>query len=184
MDWRRAGDYCCAMESACVDPLEELLLEGHAAEVVELAEWVLSLTERASEHVQDSGEVGMMWERLQAIHLKACQAARPNGVELARRLFAQVISNDYNPFPDVVKTYSDHFGAAGLTEFRRLTEERLAGLPVPPPEPPETNGEIPRRRAMAEGKQRELQLRNLRELNYRRNHAIALLNQCEEVEIG
>ena len=62
VDWRGATTYCRAMESACVDPLEELLLEGPAAEVVELAEWVLTLTERASEHVQDAGEVGMMWE--------------------------------------------------------------------------------------------------------------------------
>ncbi len=152
VDWRGARAYCSAMESACVDPLEELLQEGHAAEVVELAEWVLTLTERASEHVQDSGEIGMIWDRLQALHLEACRRAKPDGVALAGRLLAQVISNDYNPFPDVVKTYQDHFGAAGLAEFKRLAEERLAGLPVPPPEPPETDWEIPRRRALAEGK--------------------------------
>lgn len=138
VDWRRAQAYCNAMETACVDPLEELLDEGHAAEVVDLAEWVLSLTERASEHVQDSGEVGMLWDRLRALHLKACQQANPDGVALARRLFAQVTSSGYDPFPDVVETYQGHFGAAGLSEFRRLAEERLAGLPLPPPEPPET----------------------------------------------
>ena len=184
VDWREAGDYCRVMESACVDPLKELLQEGHAAEVVELAEWVLKLTERASEHVQDSGEVGMIWDRLRALHLEACRRAKPDGVALAGRLFAQVISNDYYPFPDVVHTYQEHFGAGGLAEFRRLAEERLAGLPVPPPESPATNGEIPRRRALAEGKQRELQLRNIRELNHRRNHVIALLNKCQEVEMG
>ena len=85
VDWQGAGDYCNAMERACVDPLEELLEEGHGAEVVELAEWVLKLTERASEHVQDCGEIGMIWDRLQALHLEACRRAKPDGVALAGR---------------------------------------------------------------------------------------------------
>lgn len=60
VDWRGAGAYCDATEIACVDPLEELLQEGYASAVDELTEWVLKLTERALEHVQDSGEVGMI----------------------------------------------------------------------------------------------------------------------------
>ena len=59
------------------------------------------------------------------------------------RLFAQVITSDYYPFPHVVETYQEFFGPAGLAEFRRLAEERLAGLPLPPPEPPEIIGTSP-----------------------------------------
>lgn len=170
------------MEAACVDPLEKLLEEGHTAGVVELAEWVLSLTERASEHVQDSGEVGMLWDRLRALHLKACQQANPDGVALARRLFVQVTSSSYDPFPEVVETYQDHFGTAGLSAFRRLAEERLAGLPLPHSEPPEIRGDIPLKRAIVEHKQRALQLRNIQELTYRRSGAAVLLKKCLEVE--
>ncbi len=182
VEWREAPAYCNAMERACVDPLEELLEEGHAAEVVELAEQVLVLTERAAEHVQDSGEIGMLWDRLHALHLKACQQAKPDGTALARRLFAHVTASNYYPFPEVVRTYQVHFGAAGLAEFRRLAEDRLAGLPVPPPEPPEPEGQTARRRAMAERKRRDQPLRNLRELTYRRRLVTALLDECREVE--
>jgi hypothetical protein len=87
----------------------------------------------------------------------------------------------WNHFKDVLETYHVRFGADGLAEFRRLAEERLAGLPMPPPEPPEPSG-IPLKRVMAEGKQRELQLRNIRELAYRRSRLAALLDQCREVE--
>ena len=62
-------------------------------------------------------------DRLRALHLEACRRAKPDGVALAGRLFVQVISNDYYPFPDVVHTYRDHFGASGWAEFRRLAEE-------------------------------------------------------------
>ncbi len=182
VDWRGAEDYCHAMESACVNPLDELLQEGHAAEVVELAEWVLKLTERASEHVQDCGEIGMIWDRLQALHLEACRRAKPDGVALAGRLFSHVISSGYYPFPEVVRTYQVHFGVAGVAEFKRLAEERLAGLSLPPPGPPEPDGQIPRRRAMAESKRREQQLQNIRELNYRRTIVTALLDQCRELD--
>lgn len=54
---------------------------------------------------------------------------------------------------------------------------------MPPPEPPEPSGSL-LKRVMAEGKQRELQLRNIRELNYRRNNVTALLTQCQQVETG
>ena len=171
VDWRGAGDYCDAMERACVDPLEELLNEGHALEVVELAEQVFTLTALASEHVQDSGEIGMMWDRLKVLHLEACRLAQPDGVALARRLFKHLISSQWDYFPDVIKNYQIHFGAAGLAEFRRLAEERLAALPVPAPELPEPCGGLPVRKSMAEIRRREQRALADRELTYRRNRA-------------
>jgi hypothetical protein len=182
VNWRGVSAYCDAMETTCVDPLEEMLEDGHAAEVVELAEWVLSLTERTSEHVQDAGEVGMVGDRLRALHLEACRRAKPDGVALAGRLFAQVIASPWDPFPDVVETYQEFFGAEGLAEFRSQAEARLAGLPVPPPEPPEICGDIPVKQAKAAYHQREQQMRNIRELQYPRETVSLLLKKCQEAE--
>jgi hypothetical protein len=178
VDWRGAGDYCDAMERACVDPLEDLLNEGHATEVIELSEEVFRMTERASEFVQDEGEIGMICDRLKVLHLEACRLAAPDGVALAQRLFHHLISSGADHFPDVIKNYQLYFGPAGLTAFKRLAEDRLAGLPVPPPEPMVDSNAFPAKKSLAKMKLRERQQRAAQELTYRRREAQALLDQC------
>lgn len=178
VDWRGATAYCDAMERACVDPLEELLEEGHAAAVVELAEWVLTLTDRASEHVQDSGEIGMMWDRLRALHMKACQQSKPDGMALAHRFFQSLVSNPWSPVAQGMKAYHSFFGAAGLAELRKLAEERLAALPVPPAEPCGPTDHVTVRQALKADQLRKVQMENIRRLVSKREDMEYLLRWC------
>ena len=182
VNWRGAGDFCDAMERACVDPLQELLNDGHATEVIELSEEVLTLTGRASEFVQDAGEIGMIGDRLRGLHLEACRLASPDGVVLARRLFHHLISSGADHFPDVIQNYQLHFGQAGVAEFKRLAEERLAGLPLPPPETTEDPNAFPAKKSQARIKLMQQQQRKNQETTYRRQQVQALLDQCRAVE--
>ncbi len=178
VDWRGAGDYCNAMESACVDPLEQLLQEGHAVEVVELAEWVLTLTEQASEHVQDAGEIGMIWDRLLALHLKACQESKPDGVALAHRFFQSLVSNPWSPMVQAIKAYQSFFGAAGLAELQRLAEKRRAALTVPPAESCGPTDHMTVRQALKADQLRKVQMENIRRLVSKREDMEYLLRWC------
>ena len=70
---------------------------GHAAAVVELAEFALLQGERLTMDVQESeGWAGMLQEELMGIHMAVCRRARPSGVELARRWFGDRKSTRLN----------------------------------------------------------------------------------------
>src|SRR6202035_3019768 len=57
-----------------IDLLEQLLEDGRAAEVVDLAERALAAAERAIDHVDDSdGGMGAVIARLERLHLDACE---------------------------------------------------------------------------------------------------------------
>ena len=178
VDWRGVSAYCDAMERACVDPLEELLQEGHAVEVVELAEWVLTLTGRASEHVQDAGEIGMIGDRLLALHLKACQESKPDGVALAHRFFQSLVSNPWSPMAQGIKAYQNFFGAAGLAELQRLAKERLAALPVPPAQSCGPTDHMTGRQVLKADQLRKVQMENIQRLVSKREDMEYLLRWC------
>lgn len=66
--------------SDVIDSIQNLLKQGHAEEVIELAEHGLSAVEEALNSVDDSGgNVGDLLERLQELHLAACRKARRQG---------------------------------------------------------------------------------------------------------
>lgn len=130
VDYRGACDYARGIEEA-VDSVEELLKEGHAAKVIELAEHALGAVEEAIESVDDSdGHMGGILERLQEIHHKACKKAKPDPVALARRLFEWELRTDWDTFNGAAQTYSDIFGEKGLAVYRKLAEVEWAKVPV------------------------------------------------------
>ena len=115
---------------AAIDLVESILHEGSAAVAIELCEHALGRVERAMEHVVDSdGEMGGLLERLQELHLIACEAARPDPVELAARLFAWELGDEWDVFSGAALTYADVLGAAGLAEYRRRAEVEWAKVP-------------------------------------------------------
>lgn len=130
VDWGGMCDFSSGADEV-VDALEDLLTEGHAAAVVELAEYGLNGVERAIEFVDDSdGWMGGLLERLQELHLAACLVARPDPEELAARLFEAQMESGYGVFHGAAETYKGILGKAGLSEYRRLAEAEWAKFPA------------------------------------------------------
>lgn len=104
---------------------------GQAEVVVELLEYALQQVERAMSSLDDSnGDMGAILERLQELHLRACELSPPEPEELARRLFAWEMRSDFDVFHGAVETYSEVLGDKGVAEYRRLAEEKWREVPV------------------------------------------------------
>jgi uncharacterized Zn finger protein len=130
VEYREMYGYARSIEDA-VDSVEELLKEGHAAEVIELAEHALATVEEAMGSVDDSdGHMGGILERLQEIHLKACREAKPDPEELARKLFEWEIRTDWDTFYGAAENYATVLGEKGLAVYRKLAEAEWARVPA------------------------------------------------------
>ena len=130
VDWKGAWAYARRIHEA-INGVEELLNEGHAAEVIELLEHGLRQCERALGQVDDSGgAVGEVRDRLQELHLKACSKARPEPEALARRLFDWEMASQWDVFHGAARTYAQVLGPKGLAAFRKLAERVWAGVPA------------------------------------------------------
>ncbi|OFV96008.1 MAG: hypothetical protein A3F68_09800, partial [Acidobacteria bacterium RIFCSPLOWO2_12_FULL_54_10] len=129
VDYWSARDYARGIEEA-IDSIAELLKEGYAAQVIELAEYALEAVENALGSVDDSdGYMGGILERLQELHLQACKMAKPDPEALARRLFAWELRTHWDTFYGAAATYADVFGKSGLTIYRKLAEAEWAKVP-------------------------------------------------------
>ncbi len=134
VDYGGAYDYARGIHDA-IDLVEGLLRDGQPAAVIELSEHALRRVEQAIESVDDSdGEMGGLLERLQALHLAACRAGRPDPEELAARLFAWELGDEWDVFHGAAETYAGVLGAVGLAVYRRLAEEEWAKVPALGPE--------------------------------------------------
>lgn len=128
VDYRHAEDYARGIEEA-VAAIEELLGEGHAAEVIELAEEALGLVDEAVEACDDSdGSLGGILEQLEDLHLRACLEAKPDPEALAVRLFRIEMESGFGVFHRAAETYAGVLGPAGLAAYRKLAEELWAGV--------------------------------------------------------
>ena len=84
--------------------------------------------------IDDSdGEMGGVLERLQGIHLAACEAARPEPVALARTLFDWELHDEWDVFAGAVERYRDVLGEVGLAAYRRLAEAAWERVPAAGP---------------------------------------------------
>jgi len=122
VSYRQAYDYSSGIEEV-VSSIEELLGDGHAEAVLELAEYALQQVEDAIGHVDDSnGYMGGLLEQLQTLHLQACEMARPDPRMLAGKLFNREMTTDYDVFFGAVEIYADVLGEEGLAVYRRMAE--------------------------------------------------------------
>ncbi len=129
VDYYSAHDFSKGVQEA-VDSLEELLSEGYANEVIELAECALVRAEKALGDMDDSdGYMGDIFERLQEIHHKACEKAKPNPEALAERLFEWELTTDWDTFSQAAETYADVLGEKGLAVYRKLAEAKWKKIP-------------------------------------------------------
>ena len=113
-----------------IDSIEQLLNDGQASAVIELCESALHSLLQAIESVDDSdGHFSMLRDRLQEIHYKACLEARPDPVNLAKRLFHWELNSGFDVFYDAAERYEKVLGAKGLTAYRQLAETEWEKVP-------------------------------------------------------
>ena len=107
-----------------LDSLDRLLEEGFSVEAMQLCEYAIELADEALQNCDDSdGCFGDIAERLASLHLDSCDAARPDPVELAGRLFAfEMKGSDLDFCFGAADDYKDILGKEGLAEYRRLAE--------------------------------------------------------------
>lgn len=128
IDYHHMYDYWRGMDEA-MDAVEELFHQSHWHAVIELSEYALSRAERAIEHVDDSdGYMGMLLERLQALHLAACRKARPDPKTLAERLFKWELHGEWDTFFNAVQTYSRVLGKQGRERYQELAKAEWAKI--------------------------------------------------------
>lgn len=124
VDWHEMPTYAAGLENIA-DSLAELLQQGQAAALIDLAEYAVARVEAACEYVDDSngGEMTDMLERLGELHYQACIAARPDPVALAERLFKYEMADGYGAFFDCLRRYDKVLGKEGTARYKQLAEE-------------------------------------------------------------
>jgi hypothetical protein len=133
VSWDEMWDYSSGIDES-IDGLERLLGDGHADDVVELAEYALAAVEAAMQEVDDSsGYMGGILDRLQEMHLKAFRRAKPDQRALAERLFAWELNGDWDTFTGAFGTYSRVLGKVGRKRYRELAEEEWSMVPAREP---------------------------------------------------
>lgn len=113
------------------DLVDGLIDDDRPDAAIALAEHALSKLEKALEHADDSdGLIGDLLARFQRIHLRACEAARPDPVKLAERLFRWELDGDWDVFRGAAESYADVLGDAGLSRYRDLAEPEWERVPT------------------------------------------------------
>jgi len=128
--YREATGWASGVHDA-IDSIERLLNDGQAAAVIGLCESALQSLLGAIQSVDDSdGHFATLRDRLQDLHYRACQEARPDPVELARRLFQFELHSDFDVFYGAVERYAKVLGAKGMKVYRELAHAEWAKVPV------------------------------------------------------
>ena len=130
VSYREMYDYASNIGSV-LDSLQDLLDDGHAEQVITLAEHAIDGAEDAVGYVDDSdGWMSGIAERLRDLQLAACEAARPDPVTLARTLFdRERHDGDLEVFHGSASAYADVLGERGLAEYRSLAQQEWDALP-------------------------------------------------------
>ena len=123
---------CCwsAQAHHVIDHVEALLDDGDAAEaveVVELCQQAICYLENRAPEITESAPLYDLADRLGELHLRACWAARPEPVGLARWLFETEFRGDLGAVAGAAEAYADVLGPAGLAEYRRLADDAWRG---------------------------------------------------------
>ena len=99
------------------------LIETHPAQAIALLEHAYGQANAAIQWIDDSdGYLTTIAADIGEFHLAACEAARPDPAELARRLVDLELTSELDAFHRAAATYAEVLGTVGLTEYRRLIE--------------------------------------------------------------
>jgi uncharacterized Zn finger protein len=135
VEYRDMPAYAAGVEAA-INGIEDLLERGEAGAVVELCERGLNGLAGAVEDTDDSdGYIHSLMEQLQALHLQACQTARPDPEALGGKLFLLEWKSAYGEWHGAADKYQHVLGAKGLAAFRKRAELEWARASEPTREP-------------------------------------------------
>jgi SWIM zinc finger len=99
------------------------LIETHPAQAIALLEHAYGQANAAIQWIDDSdGYLTTIAADIGEFHLAACEAARPDPAELARRLVDLELTSELDAFHRAAATYAGVLGTVGLAEYRRLIE--------------------------------------------------------------
>ncbi|MGI8885019.1 MAG: DUF6880 family protein, partial [Pyrinomonadaceae bacterium] len=113
-----------------VNSIEELLNDGHFEMVIDLCEYGLKKASKVLNYVHESdGTVEEAMEKMQELHLSACEKAKPDAEILANRLFEWELSDDWGVFHNAANNYADVLGKNGLKIYRQLIEKEWSKIP-------------------------------------------------------
>lgn len=127
--YRDAGDYFGQIHDV-LSSIDEFMRKDPAA-VIELVEHALTLLEHTIGHIDNSdGNAGEVLARLHALHLAACERARPEPETLAERLFDWEMRSEWEIFYGAVSRYADILGKAGMARYRALADAVWRKVPA------------------------------------------------------
>ncbi|CAK0771704.1 SWIM-type domain-containing protein [Gammaproteobacteria bacterium] len=130
LDYCENDDYIKKIDNV-IDSINDLLNDGHARETIELTEYALLAVEKAIERIDDSeGGMGFLLNRLQEIHLHACEQAQPNPEELAKRLFDGEMASNYDVFYRAIDNYAHVLGEIGISIYHQLAKAEWGRVPA------------------------------------------------------
>jgi len=133
VDYHGMASYARNAEEV-IDRVEDVLREGHPEAAIELTEHALKTAGRAMGSMDDSdGYMRGILDRLQEIHLQACNAAKPEPVALARKLFAWEMHSQWEVFLGAAEPYANVLGTKGMEAYRKLAGAEWAKVPARAP---------------------------------------------------
>ena len=104
--------------SRAAEAIDDLIDSGAAEDAIDLARDALDCVTEAYGSADDSsGSIGAAAHELLAVHLRACQAAAPDPVDLGEYLADVIIADNYGLAPDP-RDYTDLLGDAGTAAIR------------------------------------------------------------------
>src|SRR6185437_6858650 len=107
MSYREASGWASGVDEA-IDSIELLLNEGQAAAAIGICEWALHSLSGEIESVDDSdGHFSELRDRLHDIHFQACLEARPEPVDLAKRLLYGELHGNFDEFSGAAERYAE-----------------------------------------------------------------------------
>jgi uncharacterized Zn finger protein len=117
IEYAEARDYAHDVSRAA-EAIDALIDGGAGQDAIYLARDALDwVTEAYSTADDSSGSIGTAAHELLAVHLRACQAAPPDPVDLGEYLADVIIADNYDLAPDP-RDYTDLLGDAGTTAIR------------------------------------------------------------------
>ncbi len=117
IEYAAARDYARDVSRAA-EAIDALIDGGQAEDAIYLARDALDwVTEAYGSADDSSGSIGAAAHDLMAVHLRACQAAPPDPVDLGEYLADLIIADNYDLAPDL-QDYTDLLGDAGTTAIR------------------------------------------------------------------
>lgn len=123
--YAEAAGWAAGVDEA-IDALKHLCEAGHHDAAARLAEHAHRRADEAVDYVDDSdGWLSGISERLGDLHLAACEAGRPDPVELAGRLVELELTSELDAFYRSATSHAEVLGETGLAAFRERLEPRL-----------------------------------------------------------